>query len=507
MPVQLEVQIESQPFSAISSDAIVTYVFGDRLSGNNDARIEGALAELDRVTGGKIKPLADSGELTGKFLEMTLLHYPQGLAAKKLLLVGAGKPEKFTHAELRKVAGAALRYLRARGAKSFAFIVRENDQTPAAAQAIAEGLLHAEYDSDKYQTEKKPAKVMERVSLAGFPANSRAEIESAIARAKIIGESEIWARDMINEPSNHLTPRMLAERAEAMAREAGLEIDVLDEDRIAELKMGALLGVAQGSAEPPRVIVVRYRPAQKKPNSPVLAFVGKAVTFDTGGISIKPANNMEEMKTDMSGGATMLAVIRALARLKPSIEVMAVVPATENMPGGRAQKPGDVQIAMSGKSIEVINTDAEGRLILADAICYAKKLGATHLIDAATLTGAIVVALANVHVGAFGTPREFLDRVLESARAAGEKMWPMPIDDEYEEMIKSKIADIRNTGSGKGGGSITAAWFLKEFAEDTPWVHLDIAGTAWRDDAKPWSASGPTGIAIRTLIDFAMRQQ
>jgi leucyl aminopeptidase len=506
MPVQFEVQIDSQPFSSISSDAIVTYVFGDRLSGNNDARIEGVLAELDRATGGKIKPLADSGELTGKFLEMTLLHYPQGLAAKKLLLVGAGKPDKFTHAELRKIAGAALRYLRARGAKSFAFLARENDQAPAAAQAIVEGLLHAEYDSDKYQTEKKPVKVMERVSLAGFPASSRAEIESAIARATIIGESEIWARDMINEPSNRLTPRMLAERAETMAREAGLEIDVLDEKRIAELKMGALLGVAQGSSEPPRVIVVRYRPAQKKPNSPVLAFVGKAVTFDTGGISIKPANNMEEMKTDMSGGATMLAVIRALARLKPSIEVMAVVPATENMPGGRAQKPGDVQIAMSGKSIEVINTDAEGRLILADALCYARKLGATHLIDAATLTGAIVVALANVHVGAFGTPREFLDRVLESARAAGEKMWPMPIDDEYEEMIKSKIADIRNTGSGKGGGSITAAWFLKEFVEDTPWVHLDIAGTAWRDDAKPWSASGPTGIAIRTLIDFAMKQ-
>ena len=504
--VQLEIHMESQPFSSISSDAVATYVFSDRVSGDTVARIEGVLAELDRATGGRLKPLADSGELTGKFLEMTLLHYPQGLAAKKLLLVGGGKPEKFTHAELRKIAGAALRYLRVRGVKSFAFIARENDQTPAAAQAIAEGLLHAEYDSDKYQTEKKPNRTMERVSLAGFPASSRSEIEAAIARAKIIGESEIWARDMINDPSNRLTPRILAERAEAMARESGLEIDILDEKRIAELKMGALLGVAQGSAEPPRVIVVRYRPAQKKANSPVLAFVGKAVTFDTGGISIKPANNMEEMKTDMSGGATMLAVIRALARLKPSIEVMAVVPATENMPGGRAQKPGDIQIAMSGKSIEVINTDAEGRLILADAICYARKLGATHLIDAATLTGAIVVALANVHVGAFGTPREFLDRVLDSARAAGEKMWPMPIDDEYEEMIKSKIADIRNTGSGKGGGSITAAWFLKEFAEDTPWVHLDIAGTAWRDDAKPWSASGPTGVAIRTLIDFAMKQ-
>jgi leucyl aminopeptidase len=497
----MQIQIESQPFSSVTADAIVTYIFGDK-----EARIEGPVAELDRATGGKIKPLAQSGEMTGKILEMTLLHYPQGLAAQRLLIVGAGKPDKFSHAELRKIAGAALRYLRSRGAKTIAFLAGEKERTPAAAQAIVEGLLHAEYDSDKYQTEKKNNKVIEKVSLLGFAAGERASVETAMERGKIVAESENFARDLINEPSNRLTPRMLAERAEAMAREAGLEVEILDEKRIAELKMGALLGVAQGSVEPPRMIVVRYRPAQKKPGAPVLALVGKAVTFDTGGISIKPAANMEEMKTDMSGGATMLSVLRALAHLKPSIEVMAVVPATENMPGGRAQKPGDVQIAMSGKSIEVINTDAEGRLILADAICYAKKLGATHLIDAATLTGAIVVALANVNVGAFGTPREFLDRVLESARAAGEKMWPMPIDDEYEEMIKSKIADIRNTGSGKGGGAITAAWFLKEFVDDTPWVHLDIAGTAWRDDAKPWSASGPTGIAVRTLIDFAMRQ-
>jgi|SRR5579875_492716 len=496
----MQIQFEPQPYGSASADAVVAYVFGDK-----EARMQGPVAELDRATGEKIRPLAESGELTGKLLEMTLLHYPQGLAAKKLLLVGAGKPEKFTHAELRKIAGAALRYLRARGVKSFTFVTGEREQTAGAAQAIAEGLLHGEYDSDKYQTDKKP-KIIERVMLAGFAANSRAEIESAMERGRIVGESQNFARDLINEPSNRLTPRMLAARAEAMAKEAGLEVDILDEKRIAELKMGALLGVAQGSEEPPRLIVLRYRPTQRKNGAPVLALVGKAVTFDTGGISIKPAENMEKMKYDMGGGATMLGVMRALARLKPSIEVMAVVPATENMPGGRAQKPGDVQTAMSGKTIEVINTDAEGRLILADAICYSKKLGATHLIDAATLTGAITVALANVHVGAFGTPREFLDRVLESARTAGEKMWPMPMDDEYEEMIQSKIADIRNTGSGRGGGAITAAWFLKEFAEDTPWVHLDIAGTAWQDEAKPWAASGPTGVAIRTLIDFAMRQ-
>ncbi|MGH9699617.1 MAG: M17 family metallopeptidase, partial [Candidatus Acidiferrales bacterium] len=292
---------------------------------------------------------------------------------------------------------------------------------------------------------------------------------------------------------------------EAMAKEAGLGVEILDERKIAELKMGALLSVAQGSFEPPRVIVLRYTPANPRADATVLGLVGKGVTFDTGGISIKPANNMEKMKYDMGGGATMIGAMRALAALKPSVPVIAVIPATENMPGGRAQKPGDVQVAMSGKTIEVINTDAEGRLILADGVTYAKKLGCTHLIDAATLTGAIEVALSNVHVGAFGTPREYLDKFLESARAAGEKMWPMPMDDEYQEMIKSNIADIRNTGSGKGGGASTGAWFIKEFAEDTPWVHLDIASTCWVDDGRPWLAKGPTGVALRTIIDFALK--
>jgi leucyl aminopeptidase len=493
----MQIQTENGLFSSASVDAIATYVFGDK-----EPRFEGVVAEIDRATGGKLRKLAESGELTGKSMEMVLLHFPPGFAAQKLLLIGAGKQEKFDHAELRKIAGATVRYLKSRGVKSIGFMAGEKERTQVAAQAIVEGLLHAEYESDKYQTEKKNDKTIGRVSLLGFAGG---EVEAAIERGKVIGESQNWSRDLINEPSNRLTPRMLAARAEAMAKEAGLEIDVLDEKRIAELKMGALLGVAQGSEEPPRMIVIRYRPSQKQSGPPVLALVGKAVTFDTGGISIKPADGMEKMKYDMGGGATMLGVMRALARLKPAIEVMAVVPATENMPGGRAQKPGDVQVSMSGKTIEVINTDAEGRLILADGITYAKKLGATHLIDAATLTGAIMVALANINVGVFGTPREYLDRFLACAHATGEKMWPMPIDDEYEEMIKSNIADIRNTGSGKGGGAITAAWFLKEFAEETPWIHLDIAGTAWLEESKPWAAKGPTGVAIRSLIDFAMK--
>jgi leucyl aminopeptidase len=232
----------------------------------------------------------------------------------------------------------------------------------------------------------------------------------------------------------------------------------------------------------------------------VIGLVGKAVTFDTGGISIKPSEGMEKMKYDMAGGATMLGVMRALATLKPNIKVICVVPSTENMPGGRAQKPGDIQTAMSGKTIEVLNTDAEGRLILADGIHYAKQLGATHLIDSATLTGAVVVALANVNVGVFGSDQAFTDKLLASARAAGEKMWPLPVDDEYRDFIKGTVADIQNISSGKGAGATIGAMFLKEFTGDTPWIHLDIAGTAWNDDAKPWLAKGPTGVSLRTLV-------
>ena len=492
----MQIQIESQPFASVSSDALVTYFF------DKDDRIEGVVADLDRATGGKIAPLAKSGELNGKSFEMVLLHYPQGLAAQRLLLIGAGKPDKFSSSDLRRLAGAALRYLKSRGVKKFVWLAREKDNNAAALQTVVEGLTAADFESDTYRSKKENNKNIESVGLAGFQG---ADLAAALDRGTLLGESQNWARSLINEPSNKLTPRMLADRAEAMANEAGLAVEILDEDRIAALKMGALLGVSQGSVEPPRVIVITYTPANLKPGAPVLGLVGKAVTFDTGGISIKPADGMEKMKYDMGGGATMLGAMRAIARLKPAIKVIAVVPSTENMPGGRAQKPGDVQVAMSGKTIEIINTDAEGRLILADGVAYAKKLGATHLIDAATLTGAIMVALANVHVGAFGTPREYLDRFLESTKAAGEKMWPMPIDDEYQEMIKSNIADIRNTGSGKGGGAITAAWFIKEFAEDTPWIHLDIAGTAWNDDNKPWLAKGPTGIAIRSIVDFATK--
>jgi leucyl aminopeptidase len=486
---------ESRPASVIEAQAIISYVFEEEL-------ISGRIGEIDQATGGLLKRLATGGELTGKMLEMTLIHAPAGLKAERLLLVGAGKKEKFSSGELRKLAGAALRYLKTRGVKRIAFLVRESDATGGAAQSVTEGLLLADFEGDKYKTGKKKSEPIEWVALAGWDAASG--VDKTIERGKIIAESQNFTRELANEPSNIMTPKVLADRAAEMASEMGLACEILDEKRIAELKMGALLSVAQGSVEPPRVIAITYTPANAAPNGPVLGFVGKAVTFDTGGISIKPAADMDKMKFDMCGGAAMIGVMRALAKLKPSVKVIAVIPATENMPGGRAQKPGDIQIAMSGKSIEVLNTDAEGRLILADGITYARSLGCTHLVDAATLTGAIVVALAGINSGVFGTNQVFTDKLLASARAAGEKMWPMPMDDEYREMVKGTYADIQNISNGKGGGSITGAMFIREFVDDVPWVHLDIAGTAWLDDAKPWMPKGASGVAVRTLIDLAM---
>jgi leucyl aminopeptidase len=292
------------------------------------------------------------------------------------------------------------------------------------------------------------------------------------------------------------------QRAVERAHAIGLSVEVLDEDEIARLRMGLLLGVARGSAEPPRVIVLQHEPPGA-PSTPVLGLVGKGITFDTGGISIKPADGMERMKDDMAGGAAVIAAMRAIAILKAPIKVIGVVPASENMPGGRATKPGDILSAASGKMVEVLNTDAEGRLILGDALWYAQRLGATHLIDVATLTGACVVALGKAASGLFGRPDAWVEAVLDVCARTGDRAWPMPLYEEYTEQLRSEIADLVNTG-GRAAGACTAAVFLKEFAGDLPWVHLDIAGTAWADDAKPWQPKGPTGIAVRALAELAL---
>ncbi len=317
----------------------------------------------------------------------------------------------------------------------------------------------------------------------------------------IIGESQNFTRTLVNEPGNRMTPTILGERAAAMAKEQGLKCEVYGAEKLHELKMGAFWAVSQGSEEPPALIVITYEP-EGAAAEPVLGLVGKGITFDTGGISIKPADGMEKMKYDMAGGAAMLGAMRAISQLKPKVKVIAIVCASENMPSGKAYKPGDIEIAMSGKSIEVMNTDAEGRMVLADGLTYARSLGATHLIDAATLTGACVVALGMVNAGAFSNDEEAYSHFTQALTTSGERFWRLPVEDDYREQIRSSIADIMNTGGSRWGGAITAAMFLKEFVEDTPWIHLDIAGVAWMEDQKPWIAKGPTGVPVRSLVEW-----
>jgi leucyl aminopeptidase len=438
-----------------------------------------------------------SGEVTGKTFETALLHHPAKLKGKRLLLVGGGKAKNFGASELRKLAGAAARYLKPKGIRSFAFLAPENIQSDEAVKAIVEGAFVGNFDPDTYKSDRKDQKID---SVTVVTRGDQTKLQSAMDEGRIVGESQNFTRELVNEPGNHMTPTILAERARKMAQEVGLKFEAYGADKLKELKMGAFWGVAQGSDEPPALIIMRYEPADA-PATPVLGLVGKGVTFDTGGISIKPADGMEKMKYDMAGAAAMIGAMRAIALLKPKVRVTTIVCATENMPSGKAQKPGDIQIAMSGKSIEIINTDAEGRLVLADGLCYARQLGCTHLIDAATLTGAVVVALGYVNAGVFANDEKMYERFNRATEEAGEKFWRLPLDEEYKENIRSNIADIVNSG-GRWGGAVNAAMFLKEFAEDTPWLHLDIAGTAWMEDNKPWIAKGPSGIAVRSLVEF-----
>ena len=440
-----------------------------------------------------------SGEASGKMFETSLLHRPAKIKAKRLLLVGGGKAKNFDASDLRQLAGAAARFLKPRGIRSFAFAAPETGiAREDAVRAIIEGAFVGNFDPDTYKSDRKDQQIDAVTVVAN---GDQGQLQKAMDEARIIGESQNFTRDLVNEPSNRMTPTILADRARKMAHEVGLKCEIYGADKIKELKMGAFWGVAQGSDEPPALIVLRYEPADA-PATPVLGLVGKGITFDTGGISIKPADGMEKMKYDMAGGAAMIGAMRGIALLKPKVRVIAIVCATENMPSGKAQKPGDVQIAMSGKSIEIINTDAEGRLVLADGLCYARQLGCTHLVDAATLTGAVVVALGYVNAGAFANNDALYERFSRAVENAGERFWRLPLDEDYREIIKSNIADIINSG-GRWGGAITAAMFLKEFAEDTPWIHLDIAGTAWMEDSKPWIAKGPSGIAVRSLIEMA----
>ena len=464
-----------------------------------DAAVEAAAAEV-LVT----------GEYKAGANETLLIHAPAGLAAKRLLIVGLGKLAKATVHGVREAAGTAVRFAKPRGIRELAFALPSSEgllhaMVPkAVARAAVEGALVGDFDGDTYRSERKDQSI-QTLTVAAADAD-RAATEAAVREGVIVGESQNFARSLVNEPGNKLTPTILGQRAAVMAQEVGLGWDVYSTEMLHQLRMGAFWSVAQGSPEPPALIVLRYEP-EGVAEGPVLGLVGKGITFDTGGISIKPSDNMEKMKYDMAGGAAMMGAMRAIALLKPRVRVLAIVCAAENMPSGTAQKPGDVQTAMPiapdkpGKTIEIINTDAEGRLVLADGITYARQLGATHLIDAATLTAAISVALGKSTAGVFSNDDATYTKFESALAVSGEKFWRLPLGEEYAELIKSDIGDIKNTG-GRFGGASTAAEFLHTFAEDTPWIHLDIAGAAWVEESRPYIAKGPSGIAVRSILEW-----
>jgi leucyl aminopeptidase len=484
------------PLAGIDTDFIVVPWF--------EGEPPTAVPDLDAATGGDIARAISTKEFQSKPYELFFTQpADRSWRARRLALIGAGRRGDFSGDIMRKVAAAAGVTVRQKRAARVALVVRGSGDLAELAQAAAEGLTLSEFNGGSYKTgEPAPAPAPAwTIGVLDASADMQARADTAVTRGRVLGECSNLARELTNEPGNTLTPREFARRGAAIAGEAGVKVEILDENQIAELGMGLLLGVARGSDEPPRLMVFRYDPPGA-PAAPVLGLVGKGITFDTGGISIKPAEGMERMKDDMAGGAAVVCAMRAIGLLKAPIRVIGVVPTTENMPGGRAIKPGDILKSAAGKTVEVINTDAEGRLVLGDGLWYAQKLGATHLVDVATLTGAVVVALGKITSGVFGQPTAWVERVRRVADRAGDRMWPMPLFDEYRDQIKSDIADMLNTG-GRAAGSITAAMFLKEFAGDLPWAHLDIAGTAWADEAKPFLPKGPSGVAVRTLAELA----
>jgi leucyl aminopeptidase len=497
-------------------------VFAVDIATGDDATSSPALLTTSDPLAKAASPWLASGEFKATLGETLLLYSPAGAASQRLLIIGLGRAASLTIHEVRKGAGVAVRFARSHALHDLAIAFPEDkalddehmDSLPSGltARAIAEGAVVADFDIDFYRSDRKDQNI-HTVTVLHMESDKKSdsEMQSGLDEGIIIGHSQNFARSLVNEPGNVLTPTELGRRTAAMTKEvneqlggvAGLACEIFSTEKILQLRMGAFAAVTQGSPQPPALIVLRYEPpTPPPPDSPVIGLVGKGITFDTGGISIKPAENMDKMKYDMAGAAAMIGAMRAIAQLKPAVRVLAVICSCENMPDGLAFKPGDVLTAMSGKTIEIMNTDAEGRLVLADGLHYAKTLGATHLIDAATLTGAISIALGQLNAGLFSNNDEATQRFLETLPASGEKFWRLPCTDDYRDQIKSQIADIMNTGGSRYGGSITAAMFLKEFVGDTPWIHLDIAGTAWLDEQKPWQSKGPSGIGVRSITEW-----
>jgi leucyl aminopeptidase len=488
----MQVRITTDAPASVATGALVIPVFADK-------RLDGIAAEVDARLGGALAGVLDAGEIAGKPNELAVVHAGSS-PFRRVALIGLGDRAKFTPNLLARYAGTAVRALGKRNVATLAFVLPDEARADLAraASALTEGAIAATLDGTTYRTEPdKPVVTNEIAIIAGT--FDRTALEAGIARGTAIGEAVNAARVMALTPGNDMTPTHLANRARELAAEAGLTIDVLDEARMAEKAMGSLLGVSRGSDEPATLTVLTYRGDPS--SSEILALVGKGLTFDSGGISIKPAESMHEMKYDMCGGAGVIAAMSAIGKLKPKLNVIGVVPSSENLPGPRAMKPGDILRAMNGKTIEVINTDAEGRLILADALCYARELGATAIVDAATLTGACVIALGHAASGVMSNDDAFAERFLGVVGDVGERYWRLPLYDDFDRQIKSDIADLKNTG-GRPGGAETAGAFLKNFVADVPWIHLDIAGTAYLDAESSYLAKGPTGTPVRAMVSL-----
>ncbi len=514
----MNIKLLSSPASGFATPLLAVFAV-DIATANGEAATP-ALLTTNPALSDVAAPWLNSGEFKATLGETLLLHAPSGIKSERLLIIGLGKAANLSMHEIRKAAGTAVRFAKPRNIQQVAIAFPEDralddehlDSLPCQllARAIAEGALLADFEIDIYRTDRKENSV-ETVTVLHSEADETAvaHMQQGFDEGVILGESQNFARSLVNEPGNVLTPTELGKRCSAMAAQFGLTCQVDSMAKLLELKMGAFAAVSQGSPQPPALIVMRYEPtATLPPDSPVIALVGKGITFDTGGISLKPGDNMEKMKYDMAGAAAMAGAMRAIAQLKPNVRVISVICSAENMPDGLAFKPGDVVTAMSGKTIEIINTDAEGRLVLADGLHYARTLGATHLVDAATLTGAIGIALGLLNAGLFSNSDEATQKFLGCTTVSGENFWRMPCTDDYRDQIKSQIADIRNTGTTRYAGATTAAMFLKEFVGETPglppaeWIHLDIAGTAWSDDNQAWISRGPTGMAVRSITEW-----
>ena len=491
------VRVLTAPLPSVSTELLAIPVCEDEPS-------EG-LEEVDAATGGEIGRARASGEFSGRANQLFLARVTDpGWRITRVALIGVGSRSDDRWSRLRAAAATVSRAAAERRIARFGVQVRTETHLPDVARAVVEGLLLGTFDDRRYKSVESTRTAAAEITVV-VPGSADARVERAVEIGRVVAEATNVARTFSNQPGNLLTPSVFAVQAAELVGGVGVETEILDEATIERLGMGLLLGVARGSAEPPRVIVMRHEP-EGAPDRPVLGLVGKGVTFDSGGISIKPADGMERMKEDMSGGAAVICAMRAIGALAPALRVIGIVPSTENMPGGRAIRPGDVLTSASGQTVEVINTDAEGRLILADALWYARELGATHLVDVATLTGACVVALGHVASGLFATADGWGDVVREAATRAGECVWPMPLFPEYAEQVRSGMADLVNA-AGRAGGAATAAGFLHAFAGDGPWAHVDIAGTAWHDEARPDHPKGATGVMVRTLTELACDHQ